>query len=159
MARPKEWVNGVAKTIMMEDYVASYFETSDIKPGKALEEWLETQIPRGQTAADYLATSLQKQIEFKSALRAERHREIDAELDPEIDSLRRKKELLLVKSNQDADKLKELWKQWRAEKSEIEKPNEAWKENTEESIWWVRRNYPLTYRDLYRLWPEMEGIS
>lgn len=159
IARPRKYSKPKAKTITAEEEVISFFEAGDFDYGDALKEWMYAKIPKNMSIEEYLVQFHQKEIDSLEIERKLAYQEIDKKYDDRIDEIRRKMELVKIQRNSDSLRLKELWPQWREAFPKIKEPNKFWKDSDETVGWWVRMGYPLYYRDIYRLWPEMEGHS
>lgn len=151
--------NRKVMTITTEEYVAEFFDKTTFMPGKALQEWVDAQVPKGTTWADYIEKHYSKEMDELKYQKDHQIHEIEKQYEEKISDLRRKKELSGRKAQVESNALREIWKAWREFKPEITKPNPSWKDDYDEVGFFVSKGHPITFADVFRLWPEMEGDS
>jgi inhibitor of KinA sporulation pathway (predicted exonuclease) len=163
--RPKKYLKSVQKYVTMEESTAKFFEDNPgIEMGKALEEWILAQIPKGMNTIDYAIESLQKQIAAEEQNLEMDLRALREERQPGIEAMKRKLAMISHKNIGQSDVVAELWPEYikflkskRAKNNPLTEMPENWKGDMEEVSWWVARKHPMTYNDVYVYGKSLEG--
>ena len=157
MARPRIFKDAEQKYVAAEKKVWEFFDMNKgIKPGQALEEWIKAQLPRDQSAADYRIVQIEKE---RKTLKEDYDLQIKLLTDALNHSLKEldiEKNLLLQRKCDDEDLIHHLWPQWRKDNPLMREPNLLWVRNRDNCKWWTDHGLPLTFEELYGLWPKME---
>lgn len=154
MARPKKYLKPKNKTITAEESVFEFLESNHVEPGKALEEWVNAQYPRNQSAAEFRLLRIEDEKKgLKVVYDLNVHR-LTEEYDQHIRELDVERELLMARKKDDMVLVRKLWPEYRKQ-ALFSSPNLKWVDDIEIVPWWQEHGVPLTYSDILDLWDKM----